>query len=184
MEENGAHIVALNCGTGMDMERALAAVERYKSATSLPVMVQPNAGKPKLVNMKVVYDETPEQMVKGLMPLLECGRQYRRHLLRQHARTYARIQKSDGRISANQKDSSPWERNVKAKLCDVNADAVSKLPKHTDDKSGIGVHYVDAYIKPMNIKARRRDAGEMQAARIEDHPFSRRQKGRRPDAPA
>ena len=73
MEENGAHIVALNCGTGMDMEHALQAVERYKSATSLPVMVQPNAGKPKLVNMKVVYDETPEQMVKGLMPLLNAG---------------------------------------------------------------------------------------------------------------
>jgi 5-methyltetrahydrofolate--homocysteine methyltransferase len=73
MEENGAHIVALNCGTGMDMERALQAVERYKSATKLPVMVQPNAGKPKLVNMKVVYDETPEQMVKGLMPLLHAG---------------------------------------------------------------------------------------------------------------
>jgi 5-methyltetrahydrofolate--homocysteine methyltransferase len=73
MEENGAHIVALNCGTGMDMERALAAVGRYKSASSLPVMVQPNAGKPKLINMKVVYDETPEQMVKGLLPLLEAG---------------------------------------------------------------------------------------------------------------
>ncbi|HEY1648716.1 MAG TPA: homocysteine S-methyltransferase family protein [Terracidiphilus sp.] len=73
MEEHGAHIVALNCGTGMDMERARAAVERYKSATSLPVMVQPNAGKPRLVNMKVVYDETPEQMVQGLLPLLNAG---------------------------------------------------------------------------------------------------------------
>ena len=73
MEENGAHIVALNCGTGMDMEHALAAVGRYKSASSLPVMVQPNAGKPKLINMKVIYDETPEQMVKGLLPLLEAG---------------------------------------------------------------------------------------------------------------
>jgi 5-methyltetrahydrofolate--homocysteine methyltransferase len=73
MEENGAHIVALNCGTGMEMERARMAVERYKRVTSLPVMVQPNAGKPKLVNMKVVYDETPEQMVKGMVPLLEAG---------------------------------------------------------------------------------------------------------------
>jgi len=34
----------------------------------------------------------------------------------------------------------------------VNADALNKLPKHTDDKSGIGVHYVDAFIKPMNVK--------------------------------
>ena len=38
------------------------------------------------------------------------------------------------------------------KLCDVNAAAVDKLPQHTDDKSGIGVHYVDAYLKPMNTK--------------------------------
>lgn len=73
MEEHGAHVVALNCGTGMEMERAREAVKRYRSATSLPVMVQPNAGKPRLENMKVVYDETPEQMVKGLVPLLEAG---------------------------------------------------------------------------------------------------------------
>ncbi len=73
MEEHGAHVVALNCGTGMEMERACAAVERYKSVTNLPVMAQPNAGKPRLENMKVVYDETPEQMVKGLIPLLEAG---------------------------------------------------------------------------------------------------------------
>ena len=73
MEENGAHIVALNCGTGMDMVRARNAVERYKTVTDLPIMVQPNAGQPRLVNMKVVYDETPEQMVQGLVPLLEAG---------------------------------------------------------------------------------------------------------------
>jgi 5-methyltetrahydrofolate--homocysteine methyltransferase len=73
MEEHGAHIVALNCGTGMEMERARDAVERYKKVTSLPVMVQPNAGKPQLINMKIIYDETPEQMVKGLLPLLESG---------------------------------------------------------------------------------------------------------------
>ena len=36
-------------------------------------MAQPNAGQPKLVNMKITYDETPEQMVKGVVPLLEAG---------------------------------------------------------------------------------------------------------------
>jgi hypothetical protein len=41
---------------------------------------------------------------------------------------------------------------VKVKLCDVNVEAEKKLPPHTEDKSGIGVHYVDAYIKPMNVK--------------------------------
>jgi 5-methyltetrahydrofolate--homocysteine methyltransferase len=73
MVEHGADVVALNCGTGMDMTRARDAVERYRAVTGLPLMVQPNAGQPKLVNMKVVYDETPEQMVAGVVPLLEAG---------------------------------------------------------------------------------------------------------------
>ena len=73
MEEHGADIVALNCGTGMDMARALQALRRYRQVTDLPVMVQPNAGQPKLINMNVVYDETPEQMTRGVAPLLEAG---------------------------------------------------------------------------------------------------------------
>ena len=73
MEEHGAGVVALNCGTGMDMDRARHAVERYRKVTALPIMVQPNAGQPKLVDMKVVYDETPEQMAAGVAALLEAG---------------------------------------------------------------------------------------------------------------
>ena len=41
---------------------------------------------------------------------------------------------------------------MKVKICDVNPAATEKLPEHTGDKSGIGVHYVDAFIKPMNSK--------------------------------
>jgi hypothetical protein len=41
---------------------------------------------------------------------------------------------------------------VKVKICDVNLAATEKLPEHTGDKSGIGVHYVYAFIKPMNSK--------------------------------
>jgi 5-methyltetrahydrofolate--homocysteine methyltransferase len=73
MQQHGVDIVALNCGTGMDMQRARQAVIRYKEACGLPVMVQPNAGQPKLVNLKVVYDEKPEQMAQGVIPLLEAG---------------------------------------------------------------------------------------------------------------
>src|SRR3954447_24824383 len=29
---------------------------------------------------------------------------------------------------------------------------LDKLPARTEDKRGVGVHYVDAYIKPMNVK--------------------------------
>jgi hypothetical protein len=41
---------------------------------------------------------------------------------------------------------------MKHRLCEVNTAAAGKLPQHTDDKSGIGVHDVDAYLKPMNVK--------------------------------
>ena len=38
------------------------------------------------------------------------------------------------------------------KLCDINPAAREKLPPNFSDKSGIGVHYTDAFIKPMNVK--------------------------------
>ena len=41
---------------------------------------------------------------------------------------------------------------MKVKLCDVNPQAAEKLAPKTEDKSGVGVHYVDAYLKPMNTK--------------------------------
>ncbi len=41
---------------------------------------------------------------------------------------------------------------MKARLCDLNSASKEKLPELTGDKSGIGVHYVDAYLKPMNTK--------------------------------
>lgn len=40
---------------------------------------------------------------------------------------------------------------MKTKLCDVSPLALDRLPGKTDDKSGIGVHYVDAWLKPMNV---------------------------------
>lgn len=36
------------------------------------------------------------------------------------------------------------------KLCDINPVAKEKLPPGFRDKSGIGVHYVDAFVAPMN----------------------------------
>jgi len=37
------------------------------------------------------------------------------------------------------------------KLCDINAAAIDKLPPKFAEKSGIGSHYVDAFLKPMNV---------------------------------
>lgn len=38
------------------------------------------------------------------------------------------------------------------KICDIDQTAKEKLPPKFNDKSGIGVHYIDAFIKPMNSK--------------------------------
>lgn len=38
------------------------------------------------------------------------------------------------------------------KLCDINATAKDKLPPAFAEKSGVGTHYTDAFIKPMNTK--------------------------------
>jgi hypothetical protein len=38
------------------------------------------------------------------------------------------------------------------KVCDINNVAKDKLPPNFNDKSGIGVHYTDAFLKPMNTK--------------------------------
>jgi len=73
IEEQGADVVALNCGAGMDMERARQAIERYRSVTDLPTMAQPNAGLPRLVDMRIVYDQPPDEMVVGVAPLLQAG---------------------------------------------------------------------------------------------------------------
>jgi hypothetical protein len=41
---------------------------------------------------------------------------------------------------------------MKTRLCLLNANAVAQLPPRTDDRSGVGVHYVDAYLSPMNAR--------------------------------
>jgi hypothetical protein len=38
------------------------------------------------------------------------------------------------------------------KLCDLNLAAKEKLPPTFAEKSNVGSHYVDAYVKPMNAK--------------------------------
>jgi hypothetical protein len=38
------------------------------------------------------------------------------------------------------------------KLCEINQAAKEKLPPTFAEKSGIGSHYVDAFVKPMNTK--------------------------------
>ena len=73
MVEEGADIIALNCGTGVDMALAADSVKLYRETCELPVMAQPNAGLPVVENMKVVYKETPDEMAEGVTGLLDAG---------------------------------------------------------------------------------------------------------------
>ncbi len=73
LEEKGANIVALNCGTGMDMLGAAKVVQLYKQSSSLPTMVQPNAGLPVLEGGKAVYKQLPADMAMGVPQVLSSG---------------------------------------------------------------------------------------------------------------
>jgi 5-methyltetrahydrofolate--homocysteine methyltransferase len=73
IEERGANIVALNCGTGMDMAGAAQVAKIYRENCVLPAMVQPNAGLPVLENLKAVYKQLPKDMALDVPVALEAG---------------------------------------------------------------------------------------------------------------
>jgi 5-methyltetrahydrofolate--homocysteine methyltransferase len=73
LEKSGAHVAALNCGTGMDMAGAAKVAEIYRRHCQLPVMVQPNAGRPVLENGKAVYKQSPANMAGGVPAVLAAG---------------------------------------------------------------------------------------------------------------
>jgi 5-methyltetrahydrofolate--homocysteine methyltransferase len=73
VEERGASVVALNCGTGMDMAGAAKVARIYRESCGLPVMVQPNAGLPVLENLKAVYKQLPADMALDVPLALEAG---------------------------------------------------------------------------------------------------------------
>ena len=72
-QARGASIIALNCGTGMDMHGAAMVGRAYRASCTLPVMVQPNAGLPVLENLKAVYKQLPADMAKDVPEVLAAG---------------------------------------------------------------------------------------------------------------
>ncbi len=69
LTEEGADAVGTNCGE-LDPAQMAKIVSIFKESTSLPVLAEPNAGKPKLEKEKVFYME-PETFAAGV---LECYR--------------------------------------------------------------------------------------------------------------
>jgi 5-methyltetrahydrofolate--homocysteine methyltransferase len=71
LAETGADAVGSNCGNGIDNMVRLA--EEFRHHTDLPLVIQANAGLPRTIGSKVVYDESPAFMADRARELLGLG---------------------------------------------------------------------------------------------------------------
>ena len=71
LEGMGADAIGVNCSLG---PRALAPiVEQYLEKASVPVMLKPNAGLPREVDGKTVFDVLPEEFSEEVLALVKKG---------------------------------------------------------------------------------------------------------------
>jgi 5-methyltetrahydrofolate--homocysteine methyltransferase len=70
--EGGASVVGANCGDLSPSEMA-EVVSVFCSATSLPVIAQPNAGRPRLVGNQTVFDMGASEFAAGISKCLQAG---------------------------------------------------------------------------------------------------------------
>ncbi len=71
LEGMGADAIGVNCSLG---PKALGAVvEEYLRCASVPVILKPNAGLPKVVNGETVYNVTPAEFASDVCELIEKG---------------------------------------------------------------------------------------------------------------
>ena len=71
LDATGAAIIGANCGTGPEDYPDIA--KTLCRATKRPVLVEPNAGIPRLVAGKTVFPMTPGQFAKFVRPILKAG---------------------------------------------------------------------------------------------------------------
>lgn len=73
LSEAEADILGTNCGAGID--RAVEIVGEMRACTDLPILAEPNAGLPKLVDGRTVFEQTPAAMAELLPELMNAGAQ-------------------------------------------------------------------------------------------------------------
>ena len=71
LEGLGADAVGVNCSLGP--KALVGVVEEYLRCASVPVLLKPNAGLPKAVNGKTVYDVLPDEFAEDVASLIRCG---------------------------------------------------------------------------------------------------------------
>lgn len=67
--ESGAHVVGTNCGNGS--ENMVEIAKQLRSFTDNPLLVQANAGIPKIKKQDIIYPESPEFMQEKYKDLIE-----------------------------------------------------------------------------------------------------------------
>ena len=72
LTEAGADVIGANCGD-LDPAQMATVVSVLKSATNKPILAQPNAGKPKLVKDKTVFEMAPVDFATGIAECLHAG---------------------------------------------------------------------------------------------------------------
>ncbi|MBQ7292593.1 MAG: homocysteine S-methyltransferase family protein, partial [Clostridia bacterium] len=71
LEGMGADAIGVNCSLG---PKALSAVvEQYLQKASVPVILKPNAGLPRVVDGKTVYDVLPDEFAEDVSDLIKKG---------------------------------------------------------------------------------------------------------------
>lgn len=65
----GADVLGANCGTGLQPEEFANIAGHYRTVCDLPIMLQPNAGQPRLEGTVIVYPGTPEEFAASLLKL-------------------------------------------------------------------------------------------------------------------
>ncbi len=71
LEEAGADVVGSNCGNGI--ENMIRIAREYRKHTTLPLIIQSNAGLPLIENGELLYPETPEFMAEKAKELVDAG---------------------------------------------------------------------------------------------------------------
>ena len=71
LEEAGADIIGSNCGNGM--ENMIRIGREFLDSSSLPIIIQSNAGMPELHGGRASYPETPEFMAEKARQLVSWG---------------------------------------------------------------------------------------------------------------
>ncbi|MDI6767855.1 MAG: homocysteine S-methyltransferase family protein [Bacteroidota bacterium] len=71
LTEAGADIIGSNCGNGI--EKMIDIAREFKKHTTLPIIIQSNAGLPVIKDEVLIYPETPDFMARKSKELVEAG---------------------------------------------------------------------------------------------------------------